>query len=75
MFLQANLCGCDLGKRSKDKIPEAMGVVCGCVFLIVMFLFIPIPFIQYWTTNTKVPFPHHELSEAESLKYYSMHFL
>lgn len=63
MFLQANLCGYDMGKKSKDKIPEAMGVVCGCVFLIIMFLFIPIPFIQYWTTNTKVPFPHHEFVE------------
>ncbi|GIY23418.1 UDP-N-acetylglucosamine--dolichyl-phosphate N-acetylglucosaminephosphotransferase [Caerostris extrusa] len=43
--------------------PEAMGVICGSVFLIIMFIFIPIPFIQYWTTNLEVPFPHHQFVE------------
>ncbi|XP_076339159.1 alg7 dolichyl-phosphate N-acetylglucosaminephosphotransferase isoform X2 [Tachypleus tridentatus] len=28
-----------------------------------MFLFIPVPFIQYWTTNTSEAFPHHEFVE------------
>ncbi|KFM57402.1 UDP-N-acetylglucosamine--dolichyl-phosphate N-acetylglucosaminephosphotransferase, partial [Stegodyphus mimosarum] len=63
MFLKANLFGIDLGKQTTEKIPEAMGVVCGSVFLTVMFLFIPIPFIQYWTVNTEVPFPHHQFVE------------
>lgn len=63
MFLKANLHGIDLGKANKIKIPEAMGVICGSVFLIIMFLFIPIPFIQYWTTNIDVPFPHHQFVE------------
>ncbi|GIY18236.1 UDP-N-acetylglucosamine--dolichyl-phosphate N-acetylglucosaminephosphotransferase [Caerostris darwini] len=63
MFLKANLCGIDLGKINGDKIPEAMGVICGSVFLIIMFIFIPIPFIQYWTTNLEVPFPHHQFVE------------
>ncbi|GBO19911.1 UDP-N-acetylglucosamine--dolichyl-phosphate N-acetylglucosaminephosphotransferase, partial [Araneus ventricosus] len=60
MFLRANLYGIDMGKRNSIKIPEAMGVVCGSVFLIIMFLFIPVPFIQYWTTNSEAPFPHHQ---------------
>uniref|UniRef100_A0A2L2YJL3 UDP-N-acetylglucosamine--dolichyl-phosphate N-acetylglucosaminephosphotransferase n=1 Tax=Parasteatoda tepidariorum TaxID=114398 RepID=A0A2L2YJL3_PARTP len=59
-FLKANLSGCDMGKGSHEKIPEAMGFVCGPIFLIVMFLFIPVPFIQYWTTNTANEFPHHQ---------------
>ncbi|XP_054724578.1 UDP-N-acetylglucosamine--dolichyl-phosphate N-acetylglucosaminephosphotransferase-like isoform X2 [Uloborus diversus] len=63
MFLKANLYGHDLGKTKRDKIPEAMGVICGSVFLIIMFIFIPIPFIQYWTTNTAVSFPHHQFVE------------
>ncbi|KAG8179866.1 hypothetical protein JTE90_007046 [Oedothorax gibbosus] len=61
--MKADLCGVDLGKQNKDKIPEGMGVICGSVFLIVMFLFIPIPFVQYWTTNADAPFPHHEFVE------------
>lgn len=63
MFIRAHLYGIDLNKANDRKIPEAMGVVCGSVFLIIMFLFIPIPFIQYWTTNTDAEFPHHQFVE------------
>lgn len=63
MFINANLCGIDMGKKDRHKIPEAAGVICGSVFLITMFLFIPIPFIQYWTTNVHMGFPHHEFVE------------
>jgi len=45
--------------------PEAQGVVCGAVFLIIMFFFIPFPFYKHltYTTSTDVPqkFPHHEV--------------
>ncbi|XP_067127168.1 UDP-N-acetylglucosamine--dolichyl-phosphate N-acetylglucosaminephosphotransferase [Centruroides vittatus] len=60
MFIKAHLSGMDMSKKSKELIPEAAGVISGSVFLMVMFLFIPIPFIQSWTTNTHDPFPHDE---------------
>lgn len=63
MFLKANLYGIDMGKANNNKIPEAMGVICGSVFLIIMFLFIPIPFMKYWTTKADLPFPHHQFVE------------
>lgn len=39
--------------------PEAMGVVTGCIFLIALFLFIPIPFI-FKQQSTK-DFPHDQV--------------
>lgn len=45
-FIKANLYGTDLNKTSKEKIPEAYGVVTGCMYLIALFLFIPVPFGQ-----------------------------
>lgn len=45
-FIKARLSGRDMSKKVKVEVPEALGVVCGAVFLISMFLFIPIPFYQ-----------------------------
>lgn len=45
-FVRAGLKGRDLSKRDRREVPEALGVVSGAVFLISMFLFIPIPFYQ-----------------------------
>lgn len=61
MFLKANLCGIDLNKSKKVKVPEAVGVVTGCVFLITLFLFIPFPFGAH--ILKKSDFPHDELVE------------
>ena len=37
MFIKAGLFGIDLNKPgSKEKVPEALGVVCGAVFLCTM---------------------------------------
>ncbi|XP_033231452.1 UDP-N-acetylglucosamine--dolichyl-phosphate N-acetylglucosaminephosphotransferase isoform X2 [Belonocnema kinseyi] len=58
MFIKASLYGNDMNKRSTKKVPEALGVVSGCVFLITMFMFIPIPFSDYIFKNTD--FPHNE---------------
>lgn len=58
MFLKANLFGVDLNKNTRDKIPEAFGVVAGCMFLISVFLFIPVPFS--WSIINEANFPHHE---------------
>ncbi|KAJ8669285.1 hypothetical protein QAD02_000544 [Eretmocerus hayati] len=60
-FIKANLCGIDMSKKNRIKIPEALGVVCGCSFLVTMFLFIPIPFSDYIFKNAD--FPHNEFVE------------
>lgn len=39
--------------------PEAIGVFTGCVFLVTMFLFIPIPFTDYILKNEN--FPHDKV--------------
>jgi len=61
MFVKANLYGVDMSKRSGGKVPEAIGVVTGCVFLITMFLFIPVPFTDCIFRN--VSFPHDKFVE------------
>ncbi|XP_034195495.2 alg7 dolichyl-phosphate N-acetylglucosaminephosphotransferase [Osmia lignaria lignaria] len=61
MFIKANLYGIDLNKNSGEKVPEALGVVTGCLFLITLFLFIPIPFTNYIFNDTN--FPHSEFME------------
>lgn len=38
--------------------PEALGVVTGCLFLITMFLFIPVPFATFLFNGD---FPHEEV--------------
>ncbi|KAK7105584.1 UDP-N-acetylglucosamine--dolichyl-phosphate N-acetylglucosaminephosphotransferase-like [Littorina saxatilis] len=63
MFIKANLFGVDMSKRTKSKIPESMGVICGAVYLIIMFLFIPVPFYKHLADNRKGNFPYHEYIE------------
>jgi len=43
--------------------PESLGVICGTVFLICMFLFIPVPFVTRWfgAENVDAKFPHNEV--------------
>ncbi|XP_046740285.1 UDP-N-acetylglucosamine--dolichyl-phosphate N-acetylglucosaminephosphotransferase [Diprion similis] len=61
MFIKGNLYGIDMNKKDGGKVPEALGVVTGCVFLITMFLFIPVPFTDYIFKNAN--FPHNEFVE------------
>ncbi|KAI4476390.1 hypothetical protein M0802_014876 [Mischocyttarus mexicanus] len=61
LFIKANLYGIDMNKRNNLKVPEALGVVTGCIFLITMFLFIPVPFTDYIFKNEH--FPHNEFVE------------
>ncbi|XP_049537318.1 UDP-N-acetylglucosamine--dolichyl-phosphate N-acetylglucosaminephosphotransferase [Anopheles darlingi] len=63
MFINANLYGIDMNKKSKPKIPEAFGVVTGCVFLVSLFLFIPVPFLRNFSTNVAGNFPHDKFVE------------
>ncbi|XP_028032448.1 UDP-N-acetylglucosamine--dolichyl-phosphate N-acetylglucosaminephosphotransferase isoform X1 [Bombyx mandarina] len=61
LFINAGLYGIDLCKTDKNKIPEALGVVSGCVFLITCFLFIPIAFGNGLMDTQH--FPHNEFAE------------
>ncbi|XP_058125104.1 UDP-N-acetylglucosamine--dolichyl-phosphate N-acetylglucosaminephosphotransferase [Anopheles ziemanni] len=63
MFINANLYGIDMNKKSKPKIPEAFGVVTGCIFLVSLFLFIPVPFLRNFSTTVKGDFPHDKFVE------------
>eukprot|EP00794_Sanderia_malayensis_P011183 gene11183-12357_t len=64
-FMKAGLKGVDMAKKDKREIPESLGVICGMVFLICMFLFIPIPFVSKWIAqgSGNGGFPHHEFVE------------
>lgn len=61
MFVKANLFGIDMSKSRKEKIPEAIGVVTGCIFLITLFVFIPVPFSS--SILEHADFPHDEFVE------------
>ncbi|XP_067910129.1 UDP-N-acetylglucosamine--dolichyl-phosphate N-acetylglucosaminephosphotransferase [Heterodontus francisci] len=57
-FIAARLYGIDLNKTSKQQIPESQGVISGVVFLIILFCFIPVPFLHCWVKEQCVSFPH-----------------
>ena len=40
--------------------PEALGVIAGVVYLVMMFLFIPVPFFVHWWTRVG-PDPHEKV--------------
>uniref|UniRef100_A0A0K8RD07 UDP-N-acetylglucosamine--dolichyl-phosphate N-acetylglucosaminephosphotransferase n=1 Tax=Ixodes ricinus TaxID=34613 RepID=A0A0K8RD07_IXORI len=61
MFVGAGLCGVDMSKSSKTKVPESIGVISATVFLITTFLFIPVPFFNYLTDASN--FPHSDFVE------------
>lgn len=65
IFIKAGLKGKDMSKKEKVEVPESLGVVCGTVYLICMFLFIPIPFVTKWMEQEgkDVVFPHNEFVE------------
>ncbi|XP_029647480.1 UDP-N-acetylglucosamine--dolichyl-phosphate N-acetylglucosaminephosphotransferase [Octopus sinensis] len=63
MFINAHLFGMDLSKRQSKKIPESQGVIIGTVFLIIMFLFIPVLFYNYLTKTADNEFPHSKFIE------------
>uniref|UniRef100_A0A8C8RU93 UDP-N-acetylglucosamine--dolichyl-phosphate N-acetylglucosaminephosphotransferase n=1 Tax=Pelusios castaneus TaxID=367368 RepID=A0A8C8RU93_9SAUR len=59
-FIAAKLFGIDLNKTSKQPIPESQGVISGAVFLIILFCFIPVPFLSCFVEEQCKAFPHHE---------------
>ncbi|VDO34565.1 unnamed protein product [Haemonchus placei] len=56
IFISRKMYGNDQCKKSDDPIPEPMGVICAAVYLIIMFVFIPFPFIEW--IGTESAFPH-----------------
>ena len=51
------------------KVPEATGVITGCVFLIITFLMIPLTFSEYFgqvQSDNKSRFPHEEFAQLIS---------
>ncbi|XP_037003224.2 UDP-N-acetylglucosamine--dolichyl-phosphate N-acetylglucosaminephosphotransferase isoform X2 [Artibeus jamaicensis] len=59
-FIAARLCGQDLNKSGQKQIPESQGVISGAVFLIILFCFIPFPFLNCFVEEQCKAFPHHE---------------
>ncbi|CAN8199013.1 unnamed protein product [Coccothraustes coccothraustes] len=62
-FLAARLFGEDLNKTSRRPVPEAQGVISGAVFLIILFCFIPVPFLRCFVEEQCAAFPHDEFVE------------
>ncbi|NXC37528.1 GPT acetylglucosaminephosphotransferase, partial [Penelope pileata] len=62
-FLAARLFGEDLNKAARRPVPEAQGVISGAVFLIILFCFIPVPFLRCFVEGQCAAFPHDELVE------------
>ena len=61
MFIKANLFGVDLNKSSGAKVPEATGVITGCVFLMMSFIMIPFSYSDYiLDMSVTSTFPHSE---------------
>ncbi|TRY74710.1 hypothetical protein TCAL_09186 [Tigriopus californicus] len=63
MFIHAQLFGHDLSKVQGRQIrtPESMGVITGCVFLVLTIVLIPVSFSDYFSLAHKAAFPHAEL--------------
>uniref|UniRef100_A0A8R1DVV2 UDP-N-acetylglucosamine--dolichyl-phosphate N-acetylglucosaminephosphotransferase n=1 Tax=Caenorhabditis japonica TaxID=281687 RepID=A0A8R1DVV2_CAEJA len=60
IFIARKMYGNDQCKVSNAPVPEPMGVICAAVYLIVMFIFIPIPFLE-WIGNETETFPYAKL--------------
>ncbi|XP_038065851.1 UDP-N-acetylglucosamine--dolichyl-phosphate N-acetylglucosaminephosphotransferase-like [Patiria miniata] len=69
LFLKAGLSGRDMSKKAPPggkpvQVPESLGVIAGAMFLIIMFLFIPVPFwTSWWRAENYEDFPHHRFVE------------
>ena len=59
MFLKKEICGEDMGRKVKTRIPEAQGVITGCIFMMITYSMIP---VWYLTLKAKEPFPHAQFN-------------
>ncbi|KAJ3218657.1 tunicamycin resistance protein [Dinochytrium kinnereticum] len=83
-FIKHGRSGRDLLKPDKPIIPESMGLIAGIIYLAVMFVFIPVPFVSWFQDSSflgqggGIPtFPHDKLGQYLSgiLTLFSMLFL
>ena len=58
MFLKKGISGKDLGKRNQKEIPEAGGVISGCVFLMITILMILVEYGPIFQVMDRDNFPH-----------------
>ncbi|KZT64628.1 N-acetylglucosaminephosphotransferase [Daedalea quercina L-15889] len=72
-FVHANLKGRDLLKTYDDPIPESLGLVCASIYTLLLILFIPFAFSDFFNSQQKSTnkpreglvineFPHHQLA-------------
>ena len=60
----AGMVGKDLNKGKLAEIPESLGIAAGAVYLSVMFLFFPFPFMNWtmsWKTHEFPIFPFQQV--------------
>ncbi|PCH39761.1 N-acetylglucosaminephosphotransferase [Wolfiporia cocos MD-104 SS10] len=73
IFVQANLKGRDLLKTYDDPVPESLGLVCASIYILLLIVFIPFAFSDFFAHQQQQPrkiregivvseFPHQQLS-------------
>ncbi|XP_075243429.1 UDP-N-acetylglucosamine--dolichyl-phosphate N-acetylglucosaminephosphotransferase-like [Convolutriloba macropyga] len=54
-FIKAGFRGKDMAKKDNPVIPEALGILVAGVYLVIIFLFIPFPFVNDIALQTEQP--------------------
>ncbi|KAH9272041.1 hypothetical protein BASA83_005628 [Batrachochytrium salamandrivorans] len=83
IFIKSGRHGKDLLKKDQPIIAESIGAVVGVAYFVAMFLFIPVPFLDWFIRDTYSnssdhrPFPHDRLAQflGGLLALFSMLFL
>lgn len=79
LLLHAGRSGVDLNKKGEPVIPESLGIAVGTIYLIAMFLFIPVPFMPWLLHRESIEalFPFQQLGAytAALLSITSMLFM
>lgn len=77
VFVQRGRFGKDLLKTNLPQVPESVGAIVGVIYFVILFLFIPIPFLPFFNSNESDYFPHDRFSQflGGLLSLFSMLFL
>ncbi|ORX51307.1 hypothetical protein DM01DRAFT_1307740 [Hesseltinella vesiculosa] len=70
-FIQAGITGTDILKPHRPILPETMGLPAAIIYLITMFLFIPIPFIE-WFGGAGISLVHEEHPSLGTFPYHRL---
>lgn len=62
-FIKAGLKGRDRLKKDLRDLPETLGAVVGCIYLVSLMVFIPSMFFKYLASGGDGHFPHSRLAE------------